>query len=329
MEYGAKFLAILYVASDRPGVGKTALCAALAHELRQHGKNAAVFKPVAASAGDDPDVAAYRELLGQSQAPEGPADVETSVAQLAERNDVVLVEGTSSAADNDAAKLTEALDAKVIAVARYGPDLDADDLAAFKATFGDRLIGFVVNSLTRYQGTSYKTELAPSIQARGLVPLGAIFEDRRLLGVTVGDLATHLDATYLNVCNSDDALVEHVMVGGMGLDSGEMYFGLRQHKAVVVRGDRPDIQMSALATPTACMVLANGIEPIEYVLNEAAQEEVPLISVQTDTLGTMESMNGLLDRARFDHPAKLERFVELLDEHVDTAAIYSAVGLTQ
>ena len=65
-------------------------------------------------------------------------------------------------------------------------------------------------------------------------------------------------------------------MGGWGLDAGELYFGLRESKAVIVRGDRPDMQMAALTTPTTCMLLTQGIEPIEYVRNEAELEEVPI-----------------------------------------------------
>ena len=325
-------MTILYVASDRPGAGKTALCASMAYELRQRGKTAVVFKPASTSDGDDPDFASYEKLLGGSQS-EGDSDrspdIGATISRLAEQNDVVLVEGMSSATDDEAAKLAEALDARVVVVAQYDAEVDTEDLAVFSARFGDRLVGFVINGLTRYQGTAYKSTLAPAMEARGLVRLGAIPEDRRLLGVTVGELVAQLDGKYLNGSEPGDGLVEHVLVGGLGLDSGEAYFGLRQNKAVVIRGDRPDIQMAALATPTACMLLANGIEPIEYVLNEAELEEVPLISVQPDTLTTMELMKGLSDRARFDHPAKLERFVELMNEHVDIGLIYAALGLSE
>ena len=56
-----------------------------------------------------------------------------------------------------------------------------------------------------------------------------------------------------------------------------------ENKAVIVRGDRPDLQMAALNTSTACIVLTKGVEPIEYVRYEAEQEEVSLIVVETDT----------------------------------------------
>jgi hypothetical protein len=127
--------------------------------------------------------------------------------------------------------------------------------------------------------------------------------------------------------DASDGLVEHLMVGGRGMDPGEHYFGVRDSKAVIVRGDRPDVQMAALTTSTACMVMTKGIEPIEYVQYEAREEGVPVIVVETDTIETMEALNGLMDSARFDHPLKLARYSELADEHIDLPALYGALDI--
>ena len=112
------------------------------------------------------------------------------------------------------------------------------------------------------------------------------------------------------------------------MDPTEVLLGHREDRAVIVRGDRPDIQMGALYNQTACLVLTRGIEPIEYVKYEAEQEEVSVMVVSTDTLATMDALNNITDRARFDHPLKLEAFVGLLEEHVDLPALLGALGAT-
>ena len=48
---------------------------------------------------------------------------------------------------------------------------------------------------------------------------------------------------------------------------------------MIVRGDRPDVQMSALGTDMECFILTNGLEPIEYVKYEADEEEVSIVIV--------------------------------------------------
>ena len=116
------------------------------------------------------------------------------------------------------------------------------------------------------------------------------------------------------------------MVGGLWMDAGEVHFGLRSNKAVVARGDRPDIQMAALGTSTSCLVLTGGIEPIEYIVNEARELETPIITVASDTLSTMENISDLPRIASFDHSKKLGVFVALLDNCVELETIYRKLG---
>ena len=334
-------MTVLYVASDQPGVGKTAMCAALANDLKQRGKRAAAFKPLASSAEpqEDTDAEIYARLLGQPEpdirrpAPKtrlSPARLKETVQRTEEAlkgNDVLLVEAASTLSQQATVQLVGALDAKLLLVAGYRPGLEASDLSPWRERFGEKLLGTVINGITRYQGTELSTGVLPSLRAEGLTPLGAIPEDRQLLAVTVGEVTSHLGGRFTLGEEFADRLVQYFLVGGWGLDAGELYFGLRESKAVIVRGDRPDMQMAALATPTTCMLVTQGIEPIEYVRNEAELEEVPIIVVDADTLSTMDALNTLSDRARFDHPAKLDRSAELLREHVDLKALYAGLGV--
>ena len=334
-------MAVLYVASDQPGAGKTAFCVALAAELKAQGKRASVFKPLHAAdqSGADPDATTFQTLLGQSAAdwpfaplksgltPKLLGNIKSAFESAARGQDLLLVEGAHDISDKVAAELVDLMDARVLVLARHGPDIEASDLAKWRELFGEQLLGYVINGLTRYQGSDADTRLLPAMSEAGLSSLGVIPEDRRLMAVNVGELASHLDGRFIVGEDSTDKLVEHIMVGGLGLDNGVAYFGLKENKGVVIRGDRPDIQMAALQTPTACMVLTQGVEPIEYVRYEAEEEEVPIIVVEPDTLSTMAALNTVLDGARLDHPAKLERFTELLREHVDLPAIYAGLGL--
>ena len=335
-------MSVLYVASDRPGAGKTALCVTLASKLRDQGKKTAVFKPVASlaeggSADSDPEV--YLQLLGQGAEgwpfalpPEGLTDplldqIKAAFDVVSTGSDAVLVEGSDGLSAEDSVRIAEALKAKVLVVAQYRRELVASDLGHWKEQLGDLLIGFVINGLTQYLGNEARTRLLPSMESDGLVSLGIVPEDRRMLSVSVAQLAEHLEGKFVVCQERAGALVEYLMIGAMGMDPGELHFGLRENKAVIVRGDRPDIQMAALNTPTACMVLTNGLDPIEYVKYEAEEEEVSVMVVPTETLATMDAASSLMDRAHFDHPQKLARFSELLDEHVDLPALFASINL--
>ena len=332
----------VYVISDSEGEGKTALCAGLARKIQESSASVAVFKPLAGEGltpDTDPDADVYHTLLKQQK---GPRPLDTSGGGLtnalldditaaftavSDGVDIVLVEGSCVLSAEESERLAAALDAKALVVARYRRELSASGLKHWRESFGDRLLGFVVNGMTRYTGSETRANLLPSMESEGLRCFGTVPEDRRLLGVSVGQLAQHLEGRFVVCEDNSDALVEHLMVGGMGMDPVELYFGLRENKAVIVRGDRPDIQMGALNTDTSCMVLTKGIEPIEYVSYEAEQEEVSVMIVETDTLGTMAAANTLMDQARFDLPLKLSRYAELLDRHVDLPGLLSALGL--
>ena len=324
-------MAVLYITSDRSGAGKTALSASLASIFAENGLATGVIKPLAGP--DDTDASAFSALLGithDSQTASPPSggvspaiadSVKEACDAAQDGKDVLIVEGASSLSMQDHATLADALDAAVIVVAGHTPGMDTDPLAGWAEHMGDRLLGFLVNGVTRYQERDVATRLLPAMEAQGLKSLGAILEDRRLLGVSVAQIAEHLDGRYLSGESLDDGLVEHFMVGGMGMDSGRDYFALHDNKATIVRGDRPDIQMASLQTPTTCMVLTEGTDPIEYVLNEAELEEVPIVVTESDTLATMKALNGVQKRARFSHPAKLARYSELLEQHADLEAI--------
>jgi hypothetical protein len=332
---------VVYIHSDGPGAGKTALAATLADLLRREGASVAVVKPI--SRGDvnaaDTDSAVYEKLLGQTSAPTPvPAaqgklsatvlgQITDSCKEAGDGKDVLIVEGSSGITTDAARQIVEALDAAVLGITRHVHSKEPDDLADWPSAFGDRLIGVVINGRTQYQSTELEANFLPALNALGIKSLGVVTEDRSLVSATIDQIVEHLDGRYLQGEEYGDRVIEHFLVGGMGLDWGVLYFGIRENKAVIVRGDRPDIQMAALHTPTSCLILTNGVEPVEYIVNEADLEEVPIVVVDTGTLDTMAALNTLQDSVSFDHAQKVERFRELLRENVDLDPIFERLGV--
>ena len=268
-------MAVLYLASDTEGAGKTTLCASLVHRMEQGGSKAAVFKPVAGEglgADSDPDVQSFHKLLDQ-RAEGWPIDlpksgltakplreIRAAFDRVSEGADHVLVEGSCALSLEQTGQLADSLDARVLVVFRYRPDLSASEFKRWEAV-GNSLLGFVINGLSLYLGTEARTRLLPSLESEGLVCFGVIPEDRRLLGVSVRQLAKHLDGRFVACEEKADTLVEHLMVGGMGMDPGELYFGERSGKAVIVRGDRPDVERGESASRGTCPTDPRGMAP--------------------------------------------------------------------
>jgi BioD-like phosphotransacetylase family protein len=162
-----------------------------------------------------------------------------------------------------------------------------------------------------------KAALAARLEEAGVRLLGVVPEDRTLLAPAVGQLARSLSARWLVGEEDSDRLVEHFLVGGFMVEWGVDYFGRVENKAVVTRGDKPDVQMAALHTPTSCLVLTSGVEPVQYVYAEARHLGVPVLLAESDTLGVMASLEKALVESDFYHARKLERARELLMRHAD------------
>ena len=333
-------MTVLYVASDEPGAGKTAFATTLAYDLISHGKKVHVIKPLSDTYNDHE---IYTKLLDEVAPTKSVttgqgtlnADLLSQVSDIctktAENSDVVIVEGPGEISPKENGQIANALNATVVLLTRHIFGKDPKTVASYAAEFDDRLAGIIVNGRTEYQDTEVSCSFIPELSEINIPTLGIIPEDRLLLSCTIGAIAQHLSGSFLtsdlNEEEYSDRLVEDFMVGGLGLDWGVLYFGIRENKAVVVRGDRPDVQMSALDTPCSLMILTDGITPIEYVLHEATLHEVPLAVVETNTLETMDALNNLQDTASFDHIEKVSRFHDLLTAHADLTPVLDRLGL--
>jgi BioD-like phosphotransacetylase family protein len=221
--------------------------------------------------------------------------------------------------------LADSLDARIIVLIRYETELNMKKCIASLKTLGDRLFGVVLNAVPLYRNHTADSSLIPMIEAEGIAVLGKIPESRCMLSVTVSQLVQHIKGTFLSGSESRDDLVSHVMIGGLFLGSGIDHFARYDNKAVIVRGDRPDIQMAALATPTKCLILTGGQHPIEYVTYEALEEDVPVAIVNEDTLETTRRLDTLFRNASVHHPNKANCYAGLLSKAIDPLILKSVL----
>jgi BioD-like phosphotransacetylase family protein len=216
----------------------------------------------------------------------------------------------------------ETLGAKAIIIVSYETSLQASQIVDAAKALAGHLLGVVINAVPQRRMESVKATLVKSIEQIGIRVLGVLPEDRALLTVSVGELAEHLGGSIINLPERSDNLVEAVMVGAMSPDPAISYLSLKQNKAVVTRGDRPDIQLGALRTSISCLVLTNNINPLTNILSLANAGKVPIVIVKDDTIHTMEALEGVLDKAKFSHEKKVERLEQLLEQHLDLESIY-------
>ena len=315
----------LIVAATSPGAGKTTVTAAIADHVSSGGRGVVAGQAWSSDSGRDVD--SLRSALGDAvtvQSGSASGQLEGAVAilkQAAGQGGVVVVEGKTG---DDAANLAlaEAADALVLLVAKPG-----DNILESASSYGSRLAGVVINNVPRYRSHDIQGKIIPALNQANITVIGWIPEDRRLVAPSLRTVADHLGGEIIANKENADRLIDNFLIGGMVLDWGPFYFGSKENVGVVVRGDRPDVQLAALQTDTVrAMVLTKGARPVEYVLYEASQRGVPLVQTSGTTEQTTEQLTGLLEKIRFDHPDKLARMREISAERLDLAALDSALS---
>lgn len=98
-------------------------------------------------------------------------------------------------------------------------------------------------------------------------------------------------------------------------------------KAVITGGDRSDIQMVALDTPTVCLILTGNLRPTQEVLNKATSRSIPIVLVKEDTLTTVEKIDQLVGKLPVRTDKKVTQANKLFNQYVDFTKICSALGI--
>jgi BioD-like phosphotransacetylase family protein len=309
-------MATLIIASISDRSGKTAVAAALALRLGTEDSPVAIGKVSGDQSSNDVDAAVFASLLPGSPALSGAiSDIASNISNSADAGTIAIVEGSSNTAAN--IELANATDGLVLLIVRYG-----ENVASIAKEYGSRLAGVVINGLPKYRTEEVAGKITAEIEAAGTKLLGAIPDDRRMLAPKLGQVAEFLGGQFLTGKDESDQLLDNFLIGGLVLDWGPFYFASRNNTGVIVRGDRPDVQLAAIQTDTTrALVLTKGVRPVEYVMYEAAQRSIPIVVVPGNTHDVAEQLEGLQPNVSFDHPDKLARMVNLVSEHVDVSAL--------
>ncbi len=323
----------LYVTSLEKGAGKTTVCAGLGKHWLGKGKKVGFFKPIIAKdiEGVDSDAAFIKHLFALeepvdflcpniSDESHPTAGIKEAYARVSPGKDVVIVEGVYDRS------IVEALEARVIIVESYTDKLLKAEVTRYK-DFGGYLLGVVLNKVPRSQAEHVSVEMSVQFGEAGVNILGVLPEDRVLFTLTIGELAEHIQGEILSCAEKSAELAENFMLGAMGVDPGPEYFGRQANKVVVVRGERPDMQLAALETSTRCLVLSGDTAPMPTVLSRAEVKKVPIILARSDTTAIVAGIEDALGKARFHQEQKLPKLTEIMEQHFDLQAVSEALGL--
>jgi len=339
----------LLVGSTETYSGKSATILGLAHQLKGRGMDIAYGKPLgtclsATVAGVDEDMQFVVESLAlaanrfyppiafqdaptltrQMQAPDHPTYRQPLRTLLTPQGeDLILLEGPSGISTEgrllelSLVQLAAALDANVLLVTRCNSLRVVDALLYARDRLGDRLMGVILNDIPPDLMAEVEQVLTPFLDREGVTVLGALPSNPLLRSVSVAELVRQLQAEVL--CRPDrlGLMVEMLKIGAMNVNSALEYFRKGHNMAVVTGSDRTDIQLAALETSTQCLILTGHLPPPADVLARAEELETPILSVQLDTLTTVEIINRTFRQTRLNEQAKVQCIGEMMDQYFD------------
>lgn len=348
----------LLIGSIEAYSGKSATVLGLALQLREKGLDVAYAKPIGTcpSEGEDsldedvrfisqtlsldanrvrPTLFSLDEATIKKQLSEEKQDYLQQVGGVleGEGEDVLLIEGPGNLEEGSLFGLSlpdiaQVSSAAVVLVARYHSALIVDKLLAAHQKLGDRLIGVVINDVPEALKDTAQNEVRDCLERHNIRVFGILPRTPIMRSVSVEALVHHLNAEVLSQPGRlDQMMVEEISIGAMNANSALRYFNQAHNMVVVTGGDRFDIQMAALESSTQCLVLTGRLSPRSDILDRARDLEVPILSVDLDTLTTVEIIEKAFDQVRLHEPIKVECIGHLMQQHFDTPRLMDALGL--
>ncbi|NET53187.1 MAG: phosphotransacetylase family protein, partial [Merismopedia sp. SIO2A8] len=349
----------LLIGSAEAYSGKSATILGIGQQLIQQGLNIAYGKPLgvdeddASSTGQDEDVRFIAETLNLTD-----TQIRPTVLTLTEQTiqhymtnpealdyrqrlqqyltaptaDVALLEGPGTLAEGQLfglslAQSADVLDAQVLLVVRYHSATVVESILEAKRQLGDRLLGILINDIPETTQEMVKTTIVPFLEARGITTFGLLPSNDVLRSVSVGELVHQLNAEVLCCPDRMDLMVESLKIGAMNVNSALKYFRKAHNMAVVTGGDRTDLQLAALETSTHCLILTGHLPPMDTVRQRAEDLEIPVLSVDLDTLTTVEIIDQAFGQVRLHEAIKVQCVYGLMAEYFDLEQFMAALGL--
>jgi len=188
-------------------------------------------------------------------------------------------------------------------------DMTVDEVSAF-CKDAVTVAGVVVNRVPAKRADS----LQAAYGSTGLKALAMIPEDRVLAAPTLADVATALQAEASNLSNgAGRAVIDNPVVASIASDPGQGYFTREDPSAVIVRSDKPDLQLSAINAGAPALIITGGLPILSYVLDRAESDEIPILRTNLDTVQAVEAIEALFGERPFvGSDRQLRRVQELV-----------------
>lgn len=255
--------------------------------------------------------------------------------EIAKGKDVVLTEGldylwTGMSLGLSAVDLSNLLNAPLITLINYDPVYILDNIKLVECIVENHKVnhlGAVIIGAKAEKDIEFKEYLLLEKELRGTKILGTIPSIRELIPITPREIAEAIDAKIIVGKEWLDKPIENFLIGAMTPEKALRYLRITADKAVITGGDRTDILLAALETPTSALILTGNIYPDEHVITKAEERQVPILLTPYDTYTTMRKIEESGYSVKSMQNSKINNLAKEIEKRIDIDRILSELNL--
>jgi BioD-like phosphotransacetylase family protein len=350
----------IYVGATSGYSGKNMIAMGIGLKLQKEGYRVGYMKPVGALPQEkngvlgDADAFFVQDILGLSENPAlvtpvvvdqdfkmkaftGKCEdlmprIKDAYEELGKNKDVMIVAGSGSMYSGkycgvDGISVVKSLGIKSIIIDRYVKELNYDYLIAMKELLGEQLLGVLLNDIPPVFKEELDSLLHPFMESKGIKVLGKIPSDPLMGAIKVADLADRLGGKIITAQDKSERVVENFLIGTMQVENFMTHFRKSKKSAIIVGGDRSDVQLVALEGQCQCLVLTGNLYPNDIIMTRAEVLEVPIVVVRDDTFTVAKKMEAILSRHKLRDVIKIQHGSQLVSSIIDFQYMKERLGI--
>lgn len=259
--------------------------------------------------------------------------IKEAYAELSRGKDVMVIGGSGSYLTSgtycgvEGLVVVRELGAKLVLVDRYAGELRYDYILRVRQLVGDALVGVIFNDVPEYYISEVQDLLIPFLERQGVPVLGIVPADPVLGSIRVADLAERLSGKIISGHAKADRMLEDFAIGTMQVENFMTHFRRRKNSAIIVGGDRSDVQLVALEGSCPCLILTGNLYPNDIILTRSEILETPIIIVREDTYTVAKKMECILSSQKLRDAIKVTHGAQLVASNVDCGRLRRNLGL--
>jgi len=350
----------IYIGSTTGYSGKNMISMSIGKKFQKQGYQVGYMKPVGVLPREkdgkmgDEDAFFVQDVLGLSQDPSMVTPVlvdqdfkvkafkgqcgnllpviDKNYQQLCKGKDIMIVSGSGSMYSGrycglDGLSIVKTLGLNTIVIDRFNKELNYDYLTVLKDALGQDMLGAILNDIPDYFNEELNSMLIPFLESKQIKILGVIPKDPLMGAIKVSDLASRLGGRVVSVPEKADKVVENFIIGTMHVENFMLHFKKSKRSAVIVGGDRSDVQLMALEGNTQCLILTGNLYPNDIILTRSEVLGIPIILVRDDTYTVARQMDTLLSRHKLRDVIKIQHGTQLVNSAMDYRYVNETLGL--